>query len=110
RTPERCVANHCRREFGVGPRSNTVLQHHLQTSVRVFWTKEFAAYPGLSQAPDYVDSGAPTVKLQFLFRPNLKFVRCWRAHNAGWHMTLTRVTGVPLTIHKPSSTAPSVSY
>jgi len=37
RTPERCATSHNRRGYGVGPWSNTVLHHRLQTSVLRKW-------------------------------------------------------------------------
>jgi hypothetical protein len=37
RTPERCATSHNRRGYGVGPWSNTVLHHRLQSSVLRKW-------------------------------------------------------------------------
>lgn len=37
RTPERCATSHNRRGYGVGPWSNAVLHHRLQTSVLRKW-------------------------------------------------------------------------
>jgi hypothetical protein len=63
-----------------------VSHHRLQTSVWVFWVKQLATHPSLTQSFDYFNSDTPPVELQFLIRPNLNALIGWRAHNAGWHV------------------------
>jgi len=54
--------------------------------VWVFWVKQLATHPSLTQSFDYFNSDTPPVELQFLIRPNLNALIGWRAHNAGRHV------------------------